>query len=134
MNYDGASLALYKDGSSVASAAPAAWTANTSNTTSDASAIGAQSDGASLYFDGKICGARVYNTDLSADAIANLKVARGRDSWVQNLAHLWPMTEGYPGQAVTTAFDRMGVQNGTPNNSPVYAEFCSYPHRPRRRC
>lgn len=133
MNYDGASLILYQNGASAASAAPAAWTANTSNTSSDASAIGATSDGATLYFDGVICSVRVYNTDLSAAAIANLAVARGRDSWVQNLVHWWPMNEGYPGQSVSTAYDRMGVQNGSPNNTPVYAEACGYPHRPRRR-
>ena len=133
LDYNGAALTLYRDGSSVASAAPAGWTASTSNTTSDASAIGAASDGGSLYFDGKICGVRIYDTDLSAQAIANLAVSRGRDSWVQNCQNWWPMTELSPGSSVVSAIDKMGNQAGSPNNTPVYTEWCSYPRRPRRR-
>lgn len=127
---------LIHNGVQQANTAVGGWSANCSNTDSLNAAIGSVPNGTADYFDGIVGAVRVFNRALSNDEVINAQTARGRSRNYYGCVLCYPLNEGAPGTTASgsgTVKDRMGNYNGTPTNSPVYAEAVTYPRPPRRR-
>lgn len=109
--YDGATMALYVNGTLMNSVA---MTGNLRATTNGTLQIGRYGPTFGQYFDGRIDDVRVYERALSAEEIRRLARTYTLDSG--KVAH-WPLDES----AGTTAKDLVGVSNGTTVNAPVWA-------------
>lgn len=135
--YSAQSFELYVNGALEASSAQPTWTGNSSNTASLGAALGASSDGTG-NLNGLLEGCRIYTRALSAQEIANIFAARGRDGNTFGLLHRWQMQNGFPGSVANTAAAvdtgtgaRNGVATGTPNIT--FQEWLSGNRRRRRR-
>lgn len=85
-------------------------------------------------WDGTMEDVRVYDRLLMDNEIATIYTCRGADGIVHGLVSRWKMLEGYPTQVVSGAGvvkDRSSGYDGTPTNSPVWAE-CAAGRRKRR--
>jgi hypothetical protein len=134
-DYTNQALLFYFNGVLDSSTAVAAWTGNTSNTVSLGAAIAALASGVNP-FDGILHDMRVYNRALSAAELQTITVSRGKDSLFSGLVNRWKLTELAPGvtaAAGASVRDSMNLQNdGTPQNSPVYATWLVSNRRRRR--
>jgi hypothetical protein len=94
----------------------------TDNTVSLRSSVGAI-DGSTLYFvNGQMEDLRCYNRNLSADEVATIYAARGKDHIVYGLNARYKLF-GPSAGTVTTELDVSDYKlNGTPQNSPTWAE------------
>lgn len=123
-----------EDGAQQANTAVGGWAGNSSNTAASEVTIGVRNS--SGYFDGRLSNIAVYDRALSNLEVANIHVARGRSRNYYGCVQYYPMLEGAPAGTASgsgVVRDRMGNANGTPTNSPVYAEAIAYPRPPRRR-
>jgi hypothetical protein len=133
--YNAQLLEVYFNGVLNASQAVAAWTGSTSNTASQRNSIGASSSAVNFY-DGLIHDLRIYNRGLSVAELQTIVTSRGKDSLFDGLVNRWKMTELAPGvtaAAGASVHDSMNLKNdGTPQNSPVYATWLVSNRRRRR--
>jgi hypothetical protein len=134
-DFANSSLVFYENGVSVASSSPG-WGGNTSNTAGQRTALGANDDGGSEYYDGRIQDLRMYNRALSAGEMGTIYAARGHDNLLYGLIHRWKLMELSPGTSASLANSIrdacIGERHGSPNNTPTYREALVSVRRRRR--
>lgn len=126
-NYPNKKVRIYQDGIFLSeNAGSLDWSLPpTSDTDSQAMAVGGLS-GDSEWTDGLVDDARVYARQITDEELRTIVAARGVDGIVRGLRHRWLLNEKAPGIVVAGAgsvIDRGILRfDGTPVNSPVYAE------------
>lgn len=121
--YSNQILRLYVNGVQENTLTITGWTGASSDTASQSARIGSTGTGAS-YYNGAVTDVRTYNRVLSADEIASIYRARGRDSGVSGLGDRWKLLRGGPGTAFSS--DKSVGPNQADATSgygpPTYAE------------
>lgn len=126
--YDGATMTVYRNGTSVGTRSVSGSITNSANNLN----IGRRVSGGDRNFPGSLDDIRIYNRALSATEIENLCQSRNRLHMTDGLIGYWRLDEGVGNGVASgaTALDRSGNANtGTPTNGPVWitSGWLSYP-------
>ncbi len=94
---------------------------NTSNTNCGLSKMASNETGSTNSWNGELEDVRVYNRALSADEIATIYAAKGKDSILEGLQARWPLNEGPPGVSAANIVDlSSNVFGGVVEGSAIF--------------